>query len=193
MSDKMKTHIFILLALILIMNGCLSDKHMEFEKIPINGTIDNFANELIKSGFTNPQKLNDNQIKLSGVFLERSCEIYVLGTNQNQTAYKVRVNLPFESKDLLESGFFEIQQLYTSQYGNGLSRYHHYRNADRFLFNEPKRIRELTQGDFTRFTTRTGVITLVVRVGYISITYLDRKNGEIWKRESGEEDQIPVN
>lgn len=186
MSDKMKIQFYTLLLLIIILNGCLSDKHMEFEKIPINGTIENFADELIKLGFNNPQKLEENQIKLNGVFLEKNCEVYVLGTGNSQTAYKVRVNLPYDRKDSLEYGFFEIQKRYSEKYGNGLSRYHQYRNADRFLFNEPKRTRQLTQGDFTRFTTRSGVITLIVRVGYISITYLDRQNGEIWKREMGE-------
>jgi len=160
---------------------------MEFKDIPINGHHYKLADELHKLGFTEPQLTIENQIRLNGVYLEKNCEIYVYGTRKSQTAYKVTVNLPGEGRDSLEHNFGKIQKLYSSKYGKGTSRYQQYKNAERFLFNEPKLIRRLSSGDFSRYTTDSGSITMEVREGYISITYLDKLNNEIGKSEMEEE------
>lgn len=178
--------------LIILLCGCSSKKHLEFNNIQINGQLNKFVNELIKLGFTEPQLTKENQIKLSGEFLEKNCEIYVYGTGQSQTAYKVRVNMPGEVQDSIESRFGKTQQLYSIKYGNGTSKYQQFQNAERFLFNEPKRIRHLSTGDFTRYTTGAGVITMEVEDRYIFLTFLDRQNNEIWKRETGEGKQKSV-
>lgn len=186
-SNKMKTQNIFLLLLIILLNGCLSEEHMEFENVPINGKPDKLANELNKLGFTEPQLIEENQFKLNGVFLEKYCEIYVYGTRKSQTAYKVTVILPREVRDSLESSFGRIQKLYSSKYGKGTNKYQQFNNAERFLFNEPKLIRQLSIGDFSRYTTDSGSITMEVREGYISITYLDKLNNEISKSEMEEE------
>ena len=54
-----------------------------------------------------------------------------------------------------------------------------------FLFNEPRRIRKLSPGDFTRYTTDSGNIILEARGRYISITFLDNLNDEIREKEAG--------
>ena len=140
---------------------------MEFNNVPINGNPDKFANELHKLGFTEPQITKENQIKLNGVFLEKNCEVYVYGTRKSQTAYKVTIIMPKEVRDSLEYSFGKIQKLYASKYGNGTSKYQQFRNAERFLFNEPKRIRHLSTGDFTKYTTDSGIISIEVQEGYI--------------------------
>jgi hypothetical protein len=38
-------------------------------------------------------------------------------------------------------------------------------------------------GDFTKYTTDSGEITVEVQEGFISITYVDKLNHEIWERE----------
>lgn len=182
----MKAQRIFLLVLILLFNGCSAKEHMEFNNIQINGNLDKFVNELIVTGFSVPQLVEENQIRLNGVFLEEDCEINVYGTSQSQTVYKVIVNLPRENHDSIEYRFEKLKELFSSKFGPGTSRYQQFQNSERFLFNEPKRIRHLSQGDFTRFTTGSGVITIVVRDGYISITYLDKQNNEIWEREMGE-------
>ncbi len=182
----MKPQNIILLLLIILLNGCRSEKHLEFKNVPINGNLDKFVNELIKKGFTEPQLITENQIRLNGEFLEKGCEIYVYGTGKSHTAYKVRVNLPGEVHDSLEYSFGEIQKLYSSKYGTGTNKYIQFQNAERFLFNEPKRTRHVSTGDLTRYTTNSGDIAVEVRKGYISITYLDKLNDEIRKREMEE-------
>jgi len=189
----MKTQNIFLLLLIILLNGCSSEEHMEFKNIPINGNLDKFTNELIKLGFTEPQLTIENQIKLNGVFLEKNCEIYVYGTRKSRTAYKVRVNLPREVHDSLEYRFGKIQKLYSSKYGIATNKYQQYQNAERFLFNEPKRIRHIRTGDLTKYTTDSGDITMEIREGYISITYLDKLNNEIRKSEMEEENKKEIN
>jgi hypothetical protein len=187
----MKTQNIFFLLLIILLNGCVSEEHMEFENVPINGHPDKLANELNKFGFMEPQLIKENQIKLHGLFLEKESEIYVYGTRKSQIAYKVKVILPREVRDSLEYSFGKIQKLYSLKYGKGTSKYQQYKNAERFLFNEPKLIRHLSIGDFTKYTTDSGSITLEVREGYISITFLDKLNNEINKSEM-EEETTPI-
>lgn len=166
---------------------------MEFENIPINGNLDKFVNKLIKLGFTDPQLVKENQIKLNGVFLDKNCEIYVFATKKNQTVYKVRIDLPGEVQDSLQPSFEKIQKTYSSKYGIGTTRYKQYRIRERLMFNEPGLARHLMTGDYTRYFTASGDITVEVQDDYISITYSDNVNYEIRKRESEEEYDKEIN
>jgi hypothetical protein len=179
----MKTQNILLLLLIVLLNGCFSKDHLEFSNIPINGSINEFAGELINRGYTESSLKEEDQIVLIGEYLEKNSEIYLYGTDKSQAIYKVTVILPVEDRDSLEYSFDKIQRLFTTKYGKGMSRYHQYRNSERFLFNEPKRLRRLSTGDFTRYTTNSGVITIEVRLGFIAITYLDKINNKICQRE----------
>jgi len=179
----MKPNNIFLFLIFLLLIGCSREEHIEFNNIPIDGNLIDFGDELIKLGFTNKKQTEENQIMLRGVFLERDCEVYVSGTRKSQKAYKVIVNLPGEVRDSLEYSFDKMQKLFTAKYGRGTSKYQQYRNSERFLFNEPKRTRRLSKGDFTRFTLKSGIIIMEVRDGYISITYSDKLNTEISKLE----------
>lgn len=188
----MKTQNIFLFFLLILLNGCLSEEHLKFLDVPINGSIDKFANELIKIGFTEAPLKEGNHLKLSGIFIEKLCDIDIYGSDKSQTVYKVKVNLPKESRDSLDVSFGKIQDLCSSKYGIGISRYYQYRNPDRFHFNEPRRKRELYTGDFTRYTTASGSITVEVLTGSISITFTDKLNSEIQESEMvlGEESGI---
>lgn len=189
----MKAKNIFLLVILGFLNGCSPIGHMEFMNIPINGKLDKFVSELIKLGFTGPQAVKENQIKLKGVFLEKNCEIYVYATVKNKTAYRVRVNLPGEIPDSLQSNFEKIQRIYASEYGTAKTRYKQYNNPERFMFNEPGLARQLRKGDSSRFVTASGDIMVEVQEGYISITYTDNVNSEIRKRELEEEYNKEIN
>ena len=119
----MKTQNIFLFFLLILLNGCFSEEHLKFLNVPINGSIDKFANELIKIGFTEAPLKEENHLKLNGIFIEKLCEIDVYGSDKSQTVYKVKVNLPKESRDSLEVSFGKIQDLCSSKYGIGKSRY----------------------------------------------------------------------
>jgi hypothetical protein len=178
-----KTQNIFLLVLIIFINGCSSEKHLKFYDVPIDGGLDQFANELINLGFTRIQSAEENQIKLKGEFIEKECEIDVFGTSKSKTVYKIEVNLPKEKRDSLQDSFEKIQELCSSKYGIGISKYYQYRNPDRFHFNEPRRVRKLNPGDYTRYITPSGTIITEVRSGYISVSFTDKLNSEIQKRE----------
>jgi hypothetical protein len=179
----MKTQNILLFLLIVLINSCSSEEHLKFENVPINGNRDKFVREMIKLGFTEPQSKTENPIKLNGIFLDKKCAIYVWGTGKSHTAYKIRVDLPVETLDSLRYSFEKLQKLYTSIYGSGKSRYQQYKNPERLLFNEPRLTRRIKKGDFTRFTTDSGYITIEVQEGYLTITYLDKSNNEKNKKE----------
>ena len=178
---KIQNSIFLLL--IILATSCSSIGHMEFKNIPINGNLDKFVNKLMKLGFTEPQFVKENEIKLTGVFLEKKCEIYVYGTKKNHTAYKVRVNLAGEAPDSLQPSFEKIRKFYQSEYGIGTTRYKQYGHPERFMFNERALARQLRVGDYSKYVNASGEITVEVRDGYISITYIDNVNSEIRNKE----------
>ncbi len=169
--------------LVILFSACSSEKHMKFLGVPIDGRTEQFANELIKLGYTEVPSTIENQVKLKGVFIDKQCEIEICGTMKSQAAYKVKVNVPTENRDSLDVSFGKIQKLCSSKYGIGRSEYKQYRNSDRFHFNEPRRIRQLNPGDFTRYTTASGIIFVEVMTNSISITFTDKLNSEIQKIE----------
>lgn len=181
-----------LFVLIILLSSCSSKEHLLFNTIPIDGHPQKFVSELIKTGFIISDSTKKGEIVLNGKFLNKDCKIYVFSTN-NILTYKVTVELPGEIPDSLQNSFERLQKLYASKYGMGKTRYQQYRNPERFMFNEPALKRQIRKGDSTRFTTDSGYITILVRDGYISITYLDKMNNEIRKREIAEENKEEVN
>ncbi len=179
----MKTHYRLLLFYFIFLSSCHPGEHLLFKNIPIDGNFRSFADKLVKSGFTEKQQTEDNKIVLNGEFMEKQCEVYVYSTEKSQTTYMVRVNLPDEVHDSIKYSYDKLQKLYTSQYGKGISKYQQFNNSPRFLFNEPKLIREPKPGDYTRYDSRSGTVILEVSSDNISIIYIDRRNNKIKAKE----------
>ena len=161
--------------------SCSPKEHLTFNNVPINGRLDKFAGELAKSGFVLSDSTKKKEIILNGRFLNRDCKINVFGTDTTDVAYKLIVSLPAEIHDSLQANFGEMQKLFSLKYGIGYSKYQQYKKRERLLYKVPDR--NVMAGDFTKYTTDSGDIILEVQEGYISITYLDKLNNELWKRE----------
>jgi len=172
-----------LLGLLVLLSSCSSRDHLLFNAVAMDGPLPRFAVELTKLGFNITDSTQTDAIVLHGVFLKKECKIYVYGTRQDNLTYKAVVELPVDLQDSMPTRYGELQQQYTAKYGQGTSRYQKYKKRDRLLFNEPGLTREIRVGDFTKYTTASGDITLEVKEGYISITYLDKQNNEIKVRE----------
>lgn len=183
----MKPRYIFLYIIIILLTGCSSKEHLVFNGVPIDGSIDKFAGELTKAGFIISASTIKNEIILKGKFLNKECKISVLGTSKNNVAYKVIVELPEEVNDSLENSFKKMQKLFTSSYGGGTTRYKQYKNPERLLFNEPGLKRQIRKGDYNRYNNGSGIVLMEVQDGFISITFLDRMNNEIRKREKAEE------
>ncbi len=165
------------------MSGCWQEQHLAFNDIPIDGKLDKFAEEMIKSGFSDLKQMQQNQVKLTGKFLEKECEIEVYATGKSRLTYKVIVSLPVEDHDSLIYSCEKLRKQFTAKYGNPKNVYKQFQNSSRFLFNERKFTRKLAIGDYSKFYTDSGFITLELRDGYIAIVYLDRLNYDARKRE----------
>lgn len=179
----MKTPKLFLFVLIILLNSCSSKEHLTFNNVPIDGHLEEFARELTGLGFVKSDSTKKNEIILHGEFLNKNCKISVFGTNQNNAAYKIIVDLPGEENDSLKYSFGNLQQLFTAKYGNGTNRYQQYKKRERLLFNEPRLTRDVRKGDLTKYTTDSGEITIEVRDGYISIIFLDKMNNTLWENE----------
>lgn len=179
----MRKQITFIFVMIILLISCSSKEHLIFNNVPIDGHLDKFVGELTKLGFILSDSTKKNEIILKGEFLNRDCTVFVFGTDKNNEAYKVIVELPGEVHDSLQVRYGKIQQLFSSKYGIGKSRYQQYRKRESFMFNVPRLKRDIRKGDFTEYTTDSGYITLEVMEGYISITYLDKMNYEMMKKK----------
>jgi hypothetical protein len=174
--------IFLFSVLAILLIRCSSKEHLAFDKIMMDGRIEKFAGELTKSGYVVTDSLTSHSISLKGKFLNKECQVIVLGTEKNNLAYKVVVSMPVEVHDSLQANFGKIQNLFTLKYGAGYSKYQQYKKRERLVYKVPER--NVMAGDFTKYITDSGEITLEVMKGYISITYLDQMNHEIWEKET---------
>jgi len=184
-----KLNIFIL-TLVVLITGCSSHKHLAFENIPVDGNLETFLKEMEGLGFQKERSYEKDQAAFSGVYCEKPCGIIVSTTPKSKTVYRVVVNLQKETHDSIKATYERLKKRCALNYGEGASIYQQFHNSPRFLFNEPKLVREPKPGDYTRFMIRSGTIFLEVRLDYLSITYIDRKNNLINKKEGGKENDM---
>ncbi|HKK42119.1 MAG TPA: hypothetical protein VJ963_06905, partial [Bacteroidales bacterium] len=158
------------------MVSCSPGDHISFENIPVDGKLDAFTNELLSLGFIKQKSYEENLSRVSGTYCGKNCVISVFATPETKSAYKVVVNFQKEPHDSVKVTYQDLNKRCASIYGKGASIYQQFHNSPRFLFNEPKLIREPRPGDYTRYLTRSGTIILEVRLDYLSVTYIDKSN-----------------
>lgn len=101
-------------------------EHLKFKGIEITGNIDNFANSLVKQGYTIKSR-NDADIRiLSGKFANQNCNIILLGTPNTKTVWKVVVlfDEEYTSWYSLKSDYKNIKSSFVAKYGNPSNDYH---------------------------------------------------------------------
>lgn len=187
----METRYIVSFLILIWISSCSPKEHLIFNNVPVDGPLDQFAIALTKAGFIIADSTRKREIILKGEFLSKDCEIHVFGTEHNNLAYKVIVSLPGEDHDSLQSDFGKLQKLFSLKYGLGTNKYQQFKKREKLVFKVPAR--EVMVGDFTKYTTDSGDITIEVQRGFISITFLDKQNNEIWKREMGEENEKETN
>lgn len=175
--SKGKIVLYVILALLI---GCSSKEHLLFNKVPIDGQLNKFAGTLTKLGFILADSTKSNEIILQGELFNKVCKIHVLGTNVSNLAYKVIVSLPEEEHDSLQADFEKLQKQFSLKYGMGYSKYQQYKKRERLVYKVPAR--NVMTGDYTRYTTDSGEIAVEVMEGFISITYTDKLNNEVWNK-----------
>lgn len=186
---KSKIKNIVILIIIIFSTGCSSRDHLKFRGIPISGDLKSFTEELKKMGYQEAEAEVDDQMKFTGKFLERDCNVFLSTTKKSRTPYMVRVDLPKEPHDSVKYSYERLKQHCASILGPGASRYQQFSNSSRFLFNEPGLVKDPKNGDYTRYLSLKGSVFLEVKSDYLSIIYLDKKNSELSVAEGGK----PIN
>jgi hypothetical protein len=181
------SRIVIIFSVLLFASGCLSHSHLKFQGIPIDGDLIKLTEELKGRGYTEVKAEGEDQMDFSGKFLDRDCQVCLFITKKSRTPYMVRVDLPKEPHDSVKFSYERLKKHCASILGPGASKYRQFNNSSRFLFNEPKLVRDPQNGDYTRYLSNRGSVYLEVKSDYLSIIYLDKKNHEISVKEGGED------
>lgn len=164
---------------------CSSCDHLKFQGLPINGDLKSFTEELNRMGYRAEEAEEEDQMKFKGKFLEKDCTVYLSTTQKTNTPYMLRVDLPKEPYDSIKNSYERLKEHCASILGPGASKYQQFNYSSRFLFNEPKLVREPRNGDYTRYLSRKGNVYLKVNFDYLSITYIDKRNSELSVEEDG--------
>lgn len=184
----MRAQKIIFLFLFLLLNVySYSQEHLRFKNIPIDGNIDTFADELIKQGFSKLAS-KGNIISLTGEFINKNCEIYVVGSKKSNLTWKILIVLPKESSwGSLKENYFEIKKQYQSKYGSGKS----YEFFSKPYFEgdgyELQALRNEGCTYSTFWKTESGSIDLTISAsGSNSLSYQDNQNTDIMRKEKEE-------
>jgi len=182
----MKSIKSLLLILFCIFSSILfSQEHIKFKGIPLTGNVNSFSQELVKLGFVIVES-NGNIITMEGEFINKKCEVLVVGSKTTNIIWKVIAYLPEETNWYsLKNNYLEIKNQFQQKYGDGRS----YE-----FFSKP-----YEEGDgyemqalglekcryITFFETELGTISVdVSKYKQISIGYEDKINLEIKKNEA---------
>jgi hypothetical protein len=171
--------------MLILSTGCSSHNHLKFQGIPIDGDMKSFIEELKKIGYKEVKPEGEDQMKFTGKFLERNCNVFLSTTGRSHTPYMVRMDFQKEPYDSIKYSYERLKSHCASILGQGASKYQQFSSSSRFLFNEPKLVRAPENGDYTRYLSRKGSVFLQVKYDFLSILWLDRQNNELSVSEGG--------
>ncbi len=113
---------FLLILIFVFCTISVSAKHLEFMRIPINGTITNFQTKLQTKGFRADKASTQAGVKqFKGIFAGRKSTVVVWYNTRSKTVYSVRVVLygDIPSTKEMADGIFENYKILLSQkYGD---------------------------------------------------------------------------
>ena len=168
-----------------------AQEHMTFMKVPIDGTITEFASKMKAKGFIQDY-VEEDAVVMEGSFMGRSCRIYILGSPKTKTVYTVVVNIEkkYTSWYSIKNAYNEIVDSYIGKYGVPAKKLN--------FFNSPyyegdgyelQAIRMDKCNYVSKWEEEDGIILVyITKSTQITISYNDRLNGE--KKEAEEQSQI---
>jgi hypothetical protein len=91
---------------------------MTFMGIPVSGSMTEFSKKLAEKGFVLENSKDKDLWKYTGSFLNKECELYLVGTQITQTVWKVLVAVPASSNWYsLKSDYNSVCDKLTNKYG----------------------------------------------------------------------------
>ena len=183
----MKKHLALFIACLVFAGNLFAQQHLSFKGVPINGTLQEYTNAMVKAGFHYERTQNGLSI-LTGDFAGyKGCTI-VVSTLKNLDVVS-RIAVLFPDRDTWTSVLNDYQSLksmLTEKYGypsDSKEKFTAYIGDydNHFVMNA------LEEGEYewyTTFTTELGDILLLIRSGlgyhtaYVGLLYRDKVNSE---------------
>jgi len=163
-----------------------SQKHISFKKTILNGNIKNVASELKCKGFISVES-DKNVERLKGSFINKECNVFVVGSKKTNIAWKVLVALPKnKSWKSLKREYLSVKEIYEKKYGKGIS-YEYF--SDPYYEGDGYELQALDNDKCTYETiweTDLGYIMVSISIKRIYISYEDKVNGKLSSKEKQE-------
>lgn len=114
----MKTKLVLLISLLFPLSLFAQSDHLSFKGIPIDGTLNQFSNQLVRKGFTKMYSENGQAI-LQGDFAGyKNCYVAVSTLDQEDLVYMVGVMFPdLDQWSLLENNYTKLKEMLITKYG----------------------------------------------------------------------------
>lgn len=113
----MKKLISLLVLITAMAMSAAAQQHITFMKTPLTGTVKNFVSKMEYKGFEVDTRFDDGNVMMRGTFTNRDIELFIFGTPQTHTVYKVVVYYPKQKTwPKLKADYFDVKALYDRKY-----------------------------------------------------------------------------
>lgn len=159
----MKKTVCIIFAITLFF-GATAQKHLTFQGVPIDGTLDQFSKKASEKGLTYVQRMNGIDFYI-GSFLGHDCFVGAVSHENQDLVYSVLACIiPFEDWKTLQSTYFDVKKKLTAEYGTPKE------VEEKFLItsrNDAEKFQAVNDGKcnyVTSFVTKNGEISVSIEV-----------------------------
>lgn len=172
-----------------------AQEHMMFMKVPIDGTITEFASKMKAKGFVQIGEIK-SIITMKGEFMGKGCKVYISGTEQTKTVCLIAVyfDREYTSWYSLKSDYNDIRDSYIDKYGKPTKDYHFfsspYYEGDGYEM-QAVRLEKCNYLCFWNNMEEGNIMISIMKSSRISVSYqdgLNSKKGEIEKKDKINED-----
>lgn len=165
---------------------CHAQAHLTFMGIPITGKREAMLSKLRAKGFTEKTQENEVAVELKGRYLNRPVYLRVYNSNVSQTVYLIDVFFP------------------TGKFWDIYDQYIYYRKRFTRIYGKPTDIidddlEEMEDADFedpifgTYYESSKGLVSIDIAKNRIEISFQDKRNAQIMRREKPKEETIEIN
>lgn len=113
----MKKHFALVVCFLFTMTTAFSQEHMLFRGVPIDGTVESFAQSLVSKGFTKIG-IQDGNTMLSGKFTGRDVIIVAYSSPASKKVYRVGVIYQVDNTwSVIENLYNDLKSMLTQKYG----------------------------------------------------------------------------
>ena len=190
---KMKTKILtFILSLTVMLTFAQTSEHLSFKGVPIDGTLNEYVDNMKKSGFTHISSENGVALLKGDFAAYKDCIIGVATLKQKDLVSKITVIFP--EKDTwssLSSNYYNLKELLSEKYGEPSE------VVEKFdTYSEPKddnsKMHEVGMNRcyyYTTFDLENGSIHLSIEndgfsTSFVMLSYYDKINSEIIRQKA---------